>query len=294
MDPNAPMGVTMHMPGDSKSFYGNIFCAEYDNPKGSTGCFGGRRDCAISAALYNHLMLLTEKDTFRMFQSPTGIVFNQTLVENYLSRCSYAWDGGTELSLNLGCGIGAAGGWNCSSPNSAFYNVCPSTGKICAAQDAEVKAGLCKHFGGNAPGPLQALPCTYFPGPALDYHKQEDWKPVDTRENLKEMLVFRTRHQEGVDEIRGIPKISMHNEIILDARLLMPLIHEDPAWVIPAFVYVKGNPMARADAIAMRDDFCAINHCVEKIPVLAVDLKAVTRKQEPIFVALPEDSEEEV
>lgn len=292
MDRQAPMGVTMNLPSDRRSFYGNIFCAEYDNPKGSTGCSQGRCDCRFSAALYNHLMLITEGSTLMdILARRTAIVFNQTLVENYLSRCYYVWDGASNNKYNVGCGMGAPN--NCSSRNSAFHNICPSTDQVCTANDTESIRGLCQQFGGLHPTPVAhsaGFQCA-FPGPALDYHEQQDWQPTDTREHLREMLIFRTKNQEGLDQ--GSLKTKMWNEVILDVRLLMPLIWEDPALVIPAFVYWKGDPVAKADATAMRDEFCAINQVFKKIPVLALDWKAVTLNQEPIYVALPEDNEEE-
>jgi len=292
MDPKAPMGVTMNLPSDRKSFYKNIFCAEYNNPRGKTGCSQGRCDCRFSAALYNHLMLITEGYTLMdILKRRTAIVFNQTLVENYLSRCFYVWDGATNNKYNVGCGLG--GPADCSSPNSAFQNICPSTNKTCTAADAESKGGLCQQFGGEHPTPAAHsgnYQCA-FPGPALDYHKQQDWKPNNTREFLREMLIFRTKNQEGMDE--GTLKTKMWNEVVMDVRLLMPLIWEDPALVIPAFVYWKGDPIAKANAITMRNEFCTLNQLKQKIPVLALDWKATTTKQEPIYLALPENNNEE-
>lgn len=293
MDPKAPMGVTMNLPSDRRSFYKNIFCAEYDNPKGKTGCSQGRCDCRFSAALYNHLMLITEGFTLMdILARRTAIVFNQTLVENYLSRCFYPWDGATNNKYNVGCGLGANN--DCSSQNSAFHNICPSTKRTCTAQDAESKQGLCQQFGGLHPMPVAhsaGFQCA-TPGPALDYHEQKDWKPTDTREQLREMLIFRTKNQEGMDD--GDLKSKMWNEVVLDVRLLMPLIWEDPALVVPAFVYWKDDAVAKNDAKAMRDEFCTINQLFKKVPLLALDWKAVTKTQEPIFVALPEDSEQEI
>eukprot|EP00419_Tripos_fusus_P000540 CAMPEP_0172683196 /NCGR_PEP_ID=MMETSP1074-20121228/18692_1 /TAXON_ID=2916 /ORGANISM="Ceratium fusus, Strain PA161109" /LENGTH=368 /DNA_ID=CAMNT_0013502011 /DNA_START=26 /DNA_END=1132 /DNA_ORIENTATION=+ len=293
MDPKAPMGVTMNLPSDQTSFFKNIFCAEYNNPKGKTGCSQGRCDCRFSAALYNHLMLITEGFTLMdILKRRTAIVFNQTLVENYLSRCFYIWDGASNNKYNVGCGNGAGG--DCSSRNSAFHNICPSTNKTCTAQDQESKDGLCQQFGGLHPMPVAhsaGYQCS-FPGPAIDYHEQQGWQPTDSREHLREMLTFRTKNQQGNDE--GTLKTKMWNEVVLDVRLLMPRIWEDPALVIPAFVYWKDDPIAKANAKTMRDDFCAEYGLDQKIPVLALDWKATTLKKEPIYLALPEDNEQEV
>jgi len=293
MDPKAPMGVTMNLPSNRTSFYGNIFCAEYDNPTGKTKCHNGFCDCRLSAALYNHLMLITEGHTLMdILKRRTAIVFNQTLVENYLTRCFYPWDGASFNKYNVGCGLGASA--DCNDPHSAFQNICPSTGKVCTANDAESKQGLCQEFGGLHPMPVAhsaGFQCA-TPGPALDYHEQQGWQPMDTREDLRKMLTFRTKHQEGMDEKEL--KSKMWNEVLMDVRLLMPLIWEDPALVIPAFVYWKDDPVAKQNAIAMRDEFCEINQLLSrKIPVLALDWRAVTLKREPIYVALPEDNEQE-
>merc|ERR550532_2626956 len=293
MDPKAPMGVTMNLPSNRTSFYGNIFCAEYDNPTGKTKCHNGFCDCRLSAALYNHLMLITEGHTVMdILKRKMAIVFNQTLVENHMARCFYPWDDASFNKYNVGCGLGASN--NCDDPHSAFHNICPSTNKTCTAQDVESKNGLCKEFGGQ----LYPMPVAHSagyqcatPGPALDYHEQQDWQPMDTREDLRKMLTFRTKNQEGMDD--GELKTKAWNEVLLDVRLMMPLIWEDPAMVIPAFVYWKNDGVAKADAIAMRDEFCKINQLSHKIPVLALDFQAVTLEKQPIFVALPEDNEQE-
>merc|ERR550525_1648348 len=79
------------------------------------------------------------------FGRPVGYVFNQTMVENELGKCSFIFDGASENRLNNGCGTGA--GSDCKSDGSAYQDICKSSGKTCTADDPEVKNFLCKPFG---------------------------------------------------------------------------------------------------------------------------------------------------
>merc|ERR1719328_605296 len=117
-----------------------------NNPKRNTTCSNGMADCRMSASLINHKMMLsstTGKISIGLSRS-TGYIFNQTLVESTLARCAYIWDGATNNRYNIGCGDGCPGN-DCSKGSmSAFFNICPSTGKTCTADDNEVKRAFCK------------------------------------------------------------------------------------------------------------------------------------------------------
>merc|ERR1712100_736018 len=102
----------------------------------------------------------------------------------------------------------------------------------------------------------------FFGMPSLNY-------PGKPRANhLREMAKARLQHQVGSGD-KG-PLISQWNEVILDERVLIPAIRENPAGAISAFIYVKSLGGSRAIAEKMRDEFCAY-YQVPNIPVLAVD-----------------------
>lgn len=302
-DSSSPMGLTINLPSATRSFYGNIFCAPYDNPvQGHTKCSGGRCDCRFSAAMYNYGMLVSEGGTFMdSIGRRVGIVFNQTLVQTKWTRCSYAWDGATNNKYNVGCGNGAPGS-DCAVDGTAFQNICPSSGKLCTASDPESKLGVCKQFGGTTFGlPAQhsgVFQCS-VPGPAINFHDQDGWTPEPSAlDNLRGMVKWRLANQDGKDGSPPELKIKMWNEIVLDTRLLMPDVWNDPAIAIPAITYWKGDKNARADAKAMRDEYCKINKLDAKIPLIAIDWEAVAMQGgkptgTPVFVADPLDGDNE-
>merc|ERR1712046_569702 len=67
------------------------------------------------------------------------------------------------------------------------------------------------------------------------------------------------------------PTIEKWNEVVIDETLMLPEIWNDPALVIPAFVYAKSKmPISKDDARRMRDEFCAFNK-VASIPLVEID-----------------------
>jgi len=265
-DPASPIGLVASMASQPSSFYKNIFCSVQPNPLGNTSCSEGRTDCRMSASLYNHKMLISSKTGSPLLglSRATGYVFNHTLVENQVGRCSYVWDGASDKKYNVGCGGGAPG--DCGSNTSAFADICPSTGKICTATDPESVRGYCKGYLGGT----EEVPPTHeghdqcsFPGPAIDYRRQAGWKAATSY--MRDMATNRTKFSNGSDS-EG-PNVEKWNEVVIDERLLLPLIDYDPAVAIPAFLYVSGPPQNKQMAQAMRDEFCKFNS-VDKIPII--------------------------
>lgn len=271
-DDSSPLGVTISMAAQVDTFYGNIFCSSFANPHNATGCYEGQAECRMSASLYSHAWDIdkTTHKTLLGLGRAVGYVFNQTMVETTWGKCSFIWDGASGNRYNRGCGDGAPG-TKCDNVTkaSAFYNICPSTNKTCTASDDEVKRALCSQYGGVHP-----IPPTHgghaqcvFPGPALNYHQQDEYKPGENK--LRDMAKARIKYNSGSDK-EG-PNIEKWNEIVLDEYLLLPDIWYDPARAIPAFVYTKSQlPISKRNAEAMRDEFCTVNG-VEKIPVVEID-----------------------
>lgn len=259
-DDDSPLGVTISMPADQSSFHGNLFCAAEVNTK----CFNGYADCRMSATIYNHKVVLKADQPHRPqmgISRQVGFVFNQSRVETDMGKCAYIFDGATFYNYNGGCGV-ASGNHNCSSNRTAFHNICPSTGKICTADDSEITRVMCKPYG-PVPVPTKGTDAACFFGmPSLNY-------PEKARANhLREMLKARLQHQVG-EGPKG-PLISQWNEVVLDERLLIPAIGYDPATVISAFIYVKSLAGSRSVAEAMRDKFSEY-YSVGKLPVIGVD-----------------------
>mmetsp|Transcript_64469 Transcript_64469/g.135274 ORF Transcript_64469/g.135274 Transcript_64469/m.135274 type:complete len:389 (-) Transcript_64469:604-1770(-) len=294
-DDTSALGVTISMVAQDNSFYKNIFCSSFYNPvlKSHTSCYVGQADCRMSASLYNHQMIVSQDGHPVLgLGRKVGIVFNQSMTEELFGKCSYIWDGTSSRRYNNGCGTGAPSD-DCNSGDTAYKNICPSTGQTCTAADREVKEVFCTQFGGDTPIPPthENNPECAFPGAAIDFHEQSDWTPSST--HLRDMVKARVARNDGHDS-EG-PNIEKWNEVVIDERLLLPKIWYDPAVAIPAFVYVKSDdPQFRRAAEAMRDEFCSVNLLDSKIPVIAMDSTIdVTQGVGPFVVEQEEDKDKE-
>jgi len=253
-----------------KDFDKNLFCHEFTN----TGCWTGFSDCRMSAALFNWKIASNNYVWATTFGRAVGYVFNQTLVETSMGKCMYVFDGASENRLNNGCALG--GGADCSKPGSAYADICPSTGKICTADDIEVTGQMCKPDG-PIPPPIKSdvgNQC-FFSMPALNYPK------MDRPNHLQIAVAARV-----ADELKT-GNYADHNELVIDERVLIPEICNDPAVTIPAFVFAKSREAdGRKAAEAMRDKFSR-DYKVGKIPIIGVNDVSSFEPNGPFFV--PED-----
>jgi len=268
----SPLGVTISMAAQPATFFGNIFCSDFaSNPLGKTKCHEGQADCRLSASLYSHKWFYhpDSNKTMLGLGRSTGFAFNQSMVEKKWAKCSYIWDGASGNKYNNGCGDGAPG-HNCDKDSgSAFYNICPSTGKTCTGKDIEVTRAKCQPYGGEHPVPPThgGQPQCFFPGPALDYHQQSDFTPGEDK--MRDMAVDRVKYNGGKDT-EG-PNIEKWNEVVLDEHLLLPDMWYDPAPVLVAFLYTASQkPISLKNAQAMRDEFGDF-YGVKDIPLVEVD-----------------------
>jgi len=271
-DAKSPLGVTISMAAQPNTFFGNIFCSTFKNPNGPTQCFNGQADCRLSASLYSHAWTYDPKTnkTLMGLSRSVGYVFNQSMVESKWAKCSYIWDGASGNKYNRGCGDGAPGTTCEEGTNSAFFDICPSTKKICTANDIEVKRGLCSQYPGGihpVPETHDEFPQCVFPGAALDYHQQADFVPGPDK--TRDMATYRVKYNGGHDATG--PNVAKWKEVVRDELLLLPDMWQDPAPVLTAFLYTKSQlPISQNNAKAMRDDFCKF-YKVQDIPLVMVD-----------------------
>jgi hypothetical protein len=142
---NSALGVTISMLNNFNDFNQNLFCA----PMMGTQCYKGMADCRMSATLYNHKIVLQAGMPNRIklgLGRSVGFVIDQARVETRFGKCAYIFDGASFAGYNSGCGDSARTR-DCASQNSAFHNICPSTGQTCKADDVEVKRKMCKPDG---------------------------------------------------------------------------------------------------------------------------------------------------
>jgi hypothetical protein len=290
-DTTSPLGVTISMAAQTRNFNENLFCSQihgapfYIDGK-QTKCFNGQADCRMSACLINNEWMISNrtKALTPFGKRAVGYVFNQSLVESKWTKCSYIWDGASANNYNRGCGAGAPGNSCEKDSGIAFYDICPDSKKTCTAQDSNVKRAVCQipslaAYGGETPVPTThdgQTQCV-FPGVAFDFHGQFDYKPG--KDHTHDMVQYRLQYNFGkgskIADV-DVVNIELNNEIVIDEKLLIPDLWEDPVAAIPAFIYAKSNQViAKEEVSTMRDQFCEYYRCSEhgggKIPLVMVD-----------------------
>jgi len=285
-DDSTAMGVTLSYAGQTGSFRDNIYCSNYVD----TGCHMGNNECRMSAAIINHkVMTQADGDGMRvatLMQRSIGYIFNQTLTESYWSKCAYLYDGADSYNVNLGCGSTATTPQECENRHAAYYNMCSSDGGTsyhhCTATDPEVANRMCRcdtcdtAYGTITPPRFKNDETCFYEMPALivDHDDQSSFTPSNTnhlRDSIKQRVASDAstgQHQEW-------------NEVVIDERLLLPMIEKDPTHSVVAFFYVDGASMwvedAKRLATSMRDRFQEQYHVsgVPDIPVVLLDSRNV-------------------
>lgn len=266
------------------------YCKTY----GTQSCYNGYADCILSVALYNrHVMLDGDTVGAHMVTFAgrgAGYVLNTSKAESRYNKCAYIFDGASTNKLYFGCGNAAqaAGTTACDKENiknSAFANICPSTGKECQPDDPEVRPrnDCTKITDGKfkRPWPVRTAdtPC-YFTGPAFRY---PDMSKAKDYNKMTEMVSHRISDQNPIpgdcsdplDQCPGFPpqgangyccrawekgikykcgvnqwncnRFKKWNEIVMDLRPMVDDLRHDPNGVIVAFVYGTGSlPQAKA------------------------------------------------
>jgi len=259
---NSALGVTISMVSDFNDFNKNLFCA----PLMGSQCYKGECDCRMSSTLYNHKIVLQAGRPNRIklgLGRSVGFVIDQTKVETRFGKCAYIFDGASFAGYNSGCGD-SAHTRDCASQNSAFHNICPSTGQICTADDVEVHRKMCKPDGPAAVPNKGTDGQCYFSLPALD------WPRVGKPNHLREMAKARAARQIGSDAMG--PLIEQWNEVIIDEHIMIPDLRNDVASVITAFIYQRSSPYGKSWVTGLREKFSQeYNVDVDQIPIVGVD-----------------------
>jgi hypothetical protein len=284
----SPLGVTISFAGDSTSFHGNIFCEGYapDN----TSCYKGGSDCGMSSACINHKVMIEQQNSGSkvapLMNRAVGYVFNQTMVETYLGKCTYLYDGANSLNVNSRCGASAHGEADCDDPHAAFYNMCTdddptdphASYHTCTKEDPEITGMMCKceschpQYGTKDPPRQKADQTCFYEMPALIVPADGPNSFIpSTTNHLRDAMKQRVEGDKQTNQQRE------WNEVVLDEKLLIPQFHYDPTHTILAFVYVAGSSVpaeqAQSFANAMRDDFQSIYQVsgVSDIPVIELN-----------------------
>jgi len=302
-------------------------------------CFQGRADCILSVALYNrHIML--DGDTvgahLKTFAGRcAGYVLNTSKSENKYNKCAYLFDGASSNRLYFGCGDAATGSTSCDNKtkNSAFYNICPSTGKTCQPGDKEVRPrnDCTKITSGplKRPWPVRTdeTPC-YFTGPAFAY---PDYSEAKSFNKMTQMVTERIKDENAApgdcsdpkDQCPNYPpqgangycckawnkgikyacsnhqtdcnRMAKWNEIVMDLRPMIDDLEHDPNGVIVAFVYGKScKPQGEALRTAFKERYGGPGDAPLIFLDQTVNVLPNLKKSGTPFVYQPDPTREEV
>lgn len=270
------LGVTISMASQVSTFNENLFCSTFMG----TQCYQGQADCRMSASLFNHKVLVNGTRLSPTMSRPVGYVFNQDLTESHFGKCAYVWDGNDFTNLNNGCGA-AARGQGCGNRQAAFANQCNQDDwdnmHNCTRQDPEIEGRLCKceppfcseSYGHIDPPTDPTGETCFYELPALGY---QPYDPTISKTNRLRDSVKQRVALQGNDSTLT----STWNEVVIDERLLIPKIIENPANAIWAFVCVitDEQPGACDQAVTMRDEFLTAYNVTGTVPVVQMDPNA--------------------
>lgn len=272
-DPTSNVGVVMRTTNKWE-----FFCEGFET---FTGCYLGQAKCISSASILNNQVMVEKKKIVFALDRASGILFNTSMVETELGRCSYQFDGVSYGRYYRGCGSMAKNGDEkyCKLDASAWKNICPSTKKECTSDDAEVKQDYCETRIDNGEEPKVPIdgPC-FWKGPAYS---------GDGASETHKMLDQRIKHQ-GKDA----NMTATWDEVVIDAALLLNAIKRDPATAIPAMVWRKSadlvdNKVQHAAAVelaaAMQKEF----EMAAPVPVIGVDISVDVTKKGPFISEAP-------
>merc|ERR1711865_1164617 len=170
------------------------------------------------------------------------------------------FDGASYNRYNGACGW-VSNSAICTDKQSAFGNECPSTNKTCATEDKEVAQCSCEAMGIGSG--RSDVPQCFWKGAGFDTAQVRH-----TSDQTRQMVKERLKHQHGSD---SHDRLEYWNEIVVDEHLMLEQLREDPVPVIPAFIYIKGNPAGLDYARKMRDDYVLQFSVKKQIPLIAVD-----------------------
>lgn len=223
---------------DNTSGYGlYLRFAEDPNIYCHGDCYGGKPDCKISGSIINdkQMMYLESGKLALTFGKATAWYVNTTLVRTKLAKCSFAWDGGTDVKNNGGCGGYRPG--VCSDPNSAYHNMCD--GQPCTDKSEEVVKAECVNR------PQSEWPTSWGMGPNCFWKGPAFYPPAGSfADETHTMMNQRVKFQSSKDDFQW-------NEMVLDGDQLLKEMGTDAVATIPAIVYnpaVHGLPYAQQTA----------------------------------------------
>jgi len=241
-------------------------------------CHKGQADCYTAASVMNHKVMITADGVPKLgLEYTVGIVFQPQAVDDHLTKCSYQFDGAAFNKLNGGCGCGAPAG--CNRTDNAFTNKCPETGKDMTPECPSVTRCGCDEN-------LQDYPGTCFWRGAAFYSSATPKVPPNltagTGDGLRKMMQQRIKNQDGRKTPNGIPLLEYWNEATLDGKVLKAMLNVNPAAAVAAFMYQKGNSIAKGAAKKMSEDLNI--EYGSKLPVVAMDLTSKLADAGPFSV----------
>jgi hypothetical protein len=240
-------------------------------------CFEGKPDCKVSGSILNDKQMMNEKtgNVAVNFGVPTAWYINTTKIRTKLGKCSYAYDGGTDGKYNGGCGCHSPSA-SCDDPTCAYKNMCD--GQTCTNMSTCVTSYWCKNKMDKRPTSWEEGTNCYWKGPA--------WYPgANAPDETHGMLDWRVTHQSktGQGDKQHQDNHMNWNEMVLDGKLLLEEMREDPAATLPTIVYITSvNPGAVNTAKNMAQQFTAKypSSVRKSIPLIKLDTNVDASKKD--------------
>jgi hypothetical protein len=197
-------------------------------------------------------------------------MFNTSMIENKLGRCTYQYDGGSLGRYNRGCGTMAFNGdGECADKSSAWFNIDPKTGEKAKGDSDVVLNDYCPvRISKNKEPKDSGEPPCFWKGPAF---YSEDGTNQKQPSETHDMLEQRIRNQDGIYDL-----MTTWDEVVIDSRQLYYELRAEPAQTVIAMLYhwspdhaltTIAKNAANAMAIEMQKEF----NMKEPVPLVAVD-----------------------
>jgi len=246
------------------------------------GCHQGTPDCRVSGFIANHKQMVQRNAPYGVAlafgNTPTAWYVNSSLIRTKLGKCSFAWDGGTQGKVNMGCGAhqGRSGNQSfCDEPDSPYKNKCcaPDCKETTTGDSPNVKNSVCSNMDQSKwPTTWQHGPDCFWKGPA--YYPPGGFVPDETHAMLK----WRVDHQSEAGPDPEHDPMSFWNEMVLDGDQVLKQLEQDAAATIPAFVYnPKLDPQAKVMAQKMANALQTKYKMSKPVPVIKVDTSVDVR-----------------
>lgn len=251
-------------------------------------CHNGQPDCYVAASVLNHKVMLrvdgADHYVAQTASYPVGIIFQPKAIAEWVTKCSWEFDGAAFGNTNGGCGNNP-GTVDCKQPNAPYYDVCPETKKPvaddyscptvtrldCTGPDGIVAYPKTCYWKGAAFYSNAAPNATLHP-PNITTGDDAGIRKMLTQRLVNQLKVPATLPTRSPPTQKGgktIPLLEYWNEITTDGKAMMGVLAKAPKAVVAAMMYQKGVKQHHDAAVELSELF--EKEWGTKVPVVALD-----------------------